>query len=133
VPPADPQDAALNSVQAAGGTEPDAAAEPEIFGGVDETTLVDLAHTEFTGDGVKVGVIDDGLDFTHPVFGGCTAIGQGANCRVIAGHDFTDDDDITVSIHEHITAWYTFGCWGGACHQLPSSQIVFTVKLPTVV
>ncbi len=39
-----------------------------------------------TGDGVKIAIIDTGVDYTHPDLGGCL----GANCKVIGGWSFID-------------------------------------------
>ncbi|KAF8060298.1 rplY [Scenedesmus sp. PABB004] len=45
-----------------------------------------------TGAGVRIGIIDTGIDYTHPAFGGCTAVGQPAGrCRVVAGRDLVGD------------------------------------------
>jgi subtilisin family serine protease len=47
-----------------------------------------------TGRGVKVGVIDSGIDYTNSLFGSCTE-NQFANrscLKVRGGHDFVDDD-----------------------------------------
>jgi minor extracellular serine protease Vpr len=51
----------------------------------------DIAHAQgFTGAGVKVAVIDSGVDYRNPDLGGCTAIGSG--CKVAKGWDFVGDD-----------------------------------------
>lgn len=92
VAPRDPEDSSAPEVTGS------SAAQPEIIGGSDESTLVQLAQSKYLGQGIKVGVIDDGLDYTHPAFGSCTAIGKGENCRVVAGHDFTDGDDVTYDV-----------------------------------
>jgi minor extracellular serine protease Vpr len=42
------------------------------------------------GQGVKVAVIDSGIDYTNPDLGGCAHFGD-ANCRVIGGYDFVGD------------------------------------------
>jgi minor extracellular serine protease Vpr len=42
------------------------------------------------GQGVKVAVIDSGIDYTNPDLGGCAHFGD-ANCRVIGGFDFVGD------------------------------------------
>ena len=54
----------------------------------------DRVHDEvgITGLGVAVAVVDTGVDYRHAVFGRCNALGDGEGCRVIAGHDFVDDD-----------------------------------------
>jgi minor extracellular serine protease Vpr len=52
-------------------------------------TGADIVQNElgFTGKGIKVGVIDTGIDFDHPDLGGCF----GPGCRVAVGHDFVGD------------------------------------------
>ncbi len=43
------------------------------------------------GTGIRIGVIDSGIDYTHPDFhGGCDAIGP--NCQIQGGYDFVDND-----------------------------------------
>ncbi|KAF9988655.1 hypothetical protein BGZ75_008896, partial [Mortierella antarctica] len=62
-------------------------------------TGVDVVHKEYklTGKGIKVGVIDSGVDYKHPAFAapgadaGCFAR-YGKNCRVAHGWDFVGDD-----------------------------------------
>ncbi|KAK3820091.1 MAG: peptidase S8/S53 domain-containing protein [Benniella sp.] len=59
-------------------------------------TGVDVLHKSYnlTGKGVKVGVIDTGIDYKHPAFAnpgqsiGCF----GPGCRVAYGHDFVGND-----------------------------------------
>ncbi|TID06749.1 Minor extracellular protease vpr [Colletotrichum higginsianum] len=52
-------------------------------------TQVDrLREAGFTGKGIRVGVVDTGVDYRHPALGGC--FGEG--CRVAYGWDFTGDD-----------------------------------------
>ncbi|KAF9982049.1 hypothetical protein BGZ75_006585 [Mortierella antarctica] len=40
-----------------------------------------------TGKGIKVGIIDTGVDYKHPALGGCF----GPGCKVAFGHDFVGD------------------------------------------
>jgi subtilisin family serine protease len=90
--------AAAAAVNPAADLAADAAlTEPAVWGGADHATLVDLAQSSFSGEGVRVAVVDDGLDYTHHAFGGCTGINSGGECRVVAGYDFTDNDSKTVS------------------------------------
>ncbi|MEU8524675.1 S8 family serine peptidase [Streptomyces sp. NPDC048629] len=53
-------------------------------------TGADVAQNELglSGTGVKVGVIDTGVDHHHPDLGGCF----GTGCRVFGGYDFVGDD-----------------------------------------
>ncbi|KAG0223160.1 hypothetical protein BGX31_008663 [Mortierella sp. GBA43] len=55
-----------------------------------EMTGAAQAHLKLglKGEGILVGVIDTGIDFTHPALGGCF----GKGCKVAFGHDFVGDD-----------------------------------------
>ncbi|KAJ1966193.1 hypothetical protein IWQ62_002488 [Dispira parvispora] len=55
-----------------------------------EITGVKKVHDtlKYTGKGVKVGILDSGLDYTHPAFGGCF---KTSGCRVQYGYDFVGD------------------------------------------
>ncbi|HHT13382.1 MAG TPA: S8 family serine peptidase, partial [Propionibacterium sp.] len=59
-------------------------------------TGADVANEEldFTGAGVKVGIIDSGIDYNHPDLGGSGVNDEKAdfpNERVVAGHDYVGD------------------------------------------
>ena len=74
-----------------GSAEPDGALP--ITGG---NSTIDLAHSTtmigsnlanasgWTGSGIKVAIIDSGVDYTHPDLGGCF----GTGCKVVGGWDF---------------------------------------------
>ncbi|RKP10268.1 peptidase S8/S53 domain-containing protein [Thamnocephalis sphaerospora] len=47
----------------------------------------DVHKRNFRGEGIKVGVVDTGIDYRHGALGGCF----GPNCRVVAGYDFAGD------------------------------------------
>jgi subtilisin family serine protease len=53
-------------------------------------TGADIAQNQlgFTGAGVKVAIMDTGIDFDHPDLGGCF----GPGCRVASGYDLVGDD-----------------------------------------
>ncbi|KAM3440473.1 hypothetical protein MY4824_002187 [Beauveria thailandica] len=51
-------------------------------------TSVDKLHSEgFTGNGIKIAIVDTGVDYTHPALGGCF----GKGCRVALGDNFSAD------------------------------------------
>jgi subtilisin family serine protease len=53
-------------------------------------TGADIAQSDlgYTGDGIKVAVMDTGIDYDHPDLGGCF----GDGCRVAYGFDLVGDD-----------------------------------------
>jgi len=52
-------------------------------------TGVNLARQQgWTGAGIKVGIIDTGIDYDHPDLGGCF----GPGCKVAYGYDFVGDN-----------------------------------------
>ncbi|KAJ2929699.1 hypothetical protein H1R20_g7387, partial [Candolleomyces eurysporus] len=65
----------------------DPAAIPSIFS-THVATGVDKVHARgFFGKGIKIGIIDTGIDYTHPLLGG----GIGPGKKVIGGYDFVGD------------------------------------------
>ncbi|HYF94233.1 MAG TPA: S8 family serine peptidase [Symbiobacteriaceae bacterium] len=62
-------------------------ARPELRTSTDMIRAPEVVADGIDGSGVKVAVIDTGIDYTHPDLGGC--IGEG--CRVARGHDFVGD------------------------------------------
>ncbi|KAI1298884.1 hypothetical protein EDD11_006608 [Mortierella claussenii] len=60
-----------------------------------QMTGVDVVHQQYklTGKGVKIGVIDTGIDYTHPAFAlpGASQGCFGKECRVAYGWDFVGD------------------------------------------
>ncbi|CAJ0759241.1 23820_t:CDS:10 [Entrophospora sp. SA101] len=56
---------------------------------IHKVTGVDRVQNEFLsfGTGIKVGIVDSGIDYRHPALGGCF----GTGCRVAYGHNFVLD------------------------------------------
>ncbi len=63
--------------------------DPELFSAL-AMTGADIAQSElgYTGAGIKVAVMDTGVDYDHPDLGGCF----GPGCRVAFGYDLVGDD-----------------------------------------
>jgi minor extracellular serine protease Vpr len=53
----------------------------------------------YTGAGITVGIIDTGIDYTHPDLGG----GFGPGYKVIGGYDFVNNDNDPMDDHFHGT------------------------------
>lgn len=51
--------------------------------------LVDAHGNSLKGNGIRIGVIDTGIDYTHPDLGGCI----GSDCKVKGGYDFVNNDN----------------------------------------
>jgi len=68
--------------------EPVNEATPEMMTAL-AMTGADVAQNELglSGAGVRVGIIDTGVDYRHPDLGGCF----GPGCRVVTGYDFVGD------------------------------------------
>ena len=58
-----------------------------------------------TGEGIKIAIIDTGIDYTHPDFGGCTSeqFLSGSCAKVIGGYDFINNDNNPMDDHGHGT------------------------------
>jgi len=69
--------------------EPEQGLSPDLYTAL-AMTGADLVQDElgYTGAGIKVGVIDSGIDYNHPDLGGCF----GPDCRVAYGWDFVGDN-----------------------------------------
>lgn len=62
-------------------------------------TMLDPGGQPVTGQGMRIAVIDSGIDYTHPDLGGCF----GPGCKVVDGYDFFHDDDDPMDDYGHGT------------------------------
>jgi hypothetical protein len=66
---------------------------PEVW------SLVAQDGEALTGRGIKVAVVDTGIDYEHPALGGCF----GSGCKVTGGWDFVNNDPFPLDDHGHGT------------------------------
>ena len=72
---------------------------PKSVGSVNEATGFDyFPGGSITGKGVKVAVIDTGVDYTHPALGGSFGV------KVVGGYDFVNNDPDPLDVDGHGTA-----------------------------
>jgi minor extracellular serine protease Vpr len=88
--------AAVWPVEVIDAPEPASAPSPDLFTAI-SMTGASIAQNElgFTGEGVKVAVMDTGIDVEHPAFGGSgvplTGTGSFPTARITHGWDFVGD------------------------------------------
>lgn len=66
---------------------------PEVW------ALQDNSARQITGQGIRIAVLDTGVDYTHPALGGCI----GAGCKVVAARNTIANNDDVTDIHSHGT------------------------------
>ncbi|MBU2633944.1 MAG: S8 family serine peptidase [Nanoarchaeota archaeon] len=59
----------------------------------------DVWDLGYTGEGIKIAIIDTGIDYTHEDLGGCFGVG----CRVEGGFDFVNNDSDPIDDAGHGT------------------------------
>ncbi|MFN2197141.1 MAG: S8 family serine peptidase, partial [Anaerolineales bacterium] len=61
----------------------------QMIGADDVWQMLDSNQVTVTGQGVRVAVVDTGIDYTHPDLGGCF----GPGCKVVGGYDLYNLDN----------------------------------------
>ncbi|WP_416307713.1 S8 family serine peptidase [Neptunicella sp. SCSIO 80796] len=66
---------------------------------VNQLRISQLAESDIDGKGIKVAIVDTGVDYTHPDLGGCF----GPECKVYGGYDFVNKDEDPFDDESHGT------------------------------
>ncbi len=88
---------------------------------------VTAVHSQgYTGTGVTIAIIDDGIDHDHAAFGGSASF---PNSKILGGYDFADNDtnptiDCTAQSHGTAVAGVAAGNGGGVLGTAPDAKIV---------
>lgn len=78
-----------------------------------------------TGKGVTIGIIDTGVDYTHPDLGGCF----GPGCKVIGGYDFSDNDTDPMDYHGHGTHVAATAAGNGILKGVAPDANIYSLKV----
>uniref|UniRef100_UPI0015C4613C S8 family serine peptidase n=1 Tax=Candidatus Entotheonella palauensis TaxID=93172 RepID=UPI0015C4613C len=90
-------------------------------------TATDEVHLAgFTGRGMTIAIIDDGIDHDHLVFG---RLSDWPNAKILDGYDFADDDDPRIDCNEQdhgtAVAGIAAGDGLGVTGTAPDANLVF--------
>lgn len=87
--------------------------------------LVSSGGQSLTGVGQKIAILDTGVDYTHPDFGGCL----GATCKVIGGYDFINNDNNPMDDHGHGTHVAATAAGKGSLYGVAPDAKIIAVKV----
>ncbi|KAF0315725.1 subtilisin-like serine protease pr1c [Colletotrichum asianum] len=109
-----------------------ASREPDTYAPHVMTQVDKLRAEGYTGKGIRIGIVDSGVDYTHPALGGCF----GERCLVSYGWDLTGDNYFPPSSPEPDADPYD-GCVGHGTHvagiiAAQANELGFTGAAPEV-
>ncbi|MBI2044566.1 S8 family serine peptidase [Candidatus Pacearchaeota archaeon] len=91
----------------------------------DDVWNLQVNGTNLTGEGVTIGIIDTGVDYTHPDLGGCFGIG----CKVVGGWDFYNNDADPKDDHGHGTHVAAIAAGNGVLKGVAPDAKIYTYKV----
>lgn len=87
--------------------------------------LKDDQGKNITGQGIKIAIIDTGVDYTHQDLGGC--FGQG--CKVVGGYDIVNQDSDPIDDMGHGTHVAAIAAGKGALKGVAPDAYIFAYKV----
>jgi subtilisin family serine protease len=78
-----------------------------------------------TGKGIRIAIIDTGVDYTHADLGGCL----GANCKVAGGYDFVNADNDPMDDQGHGTHVAATAAGNGLLKGIAPDATIFAYKV----
>ena len=87
--------------------------------------LLDTNGQKITGRGIKIGIIDTGVDYTHPDLGGCF----GPGCKVAGGYDFANDDPDPMDDKGHGTHVAGIAAGQGDVNGIAPDAEIYAIKV----
>src|SRR3989344_7589842 len=81
----------------------------------------------YTGMGVKIAIIDSGVDYTHSDLGGCF----GPGCKVVGGYDFVNNDNDPRDDHFHGTHVASIAAGQGTLNGVAKDAKIYAYKVLT--
>ncbi len=87
--------------------------------------LKDSSGTPMNGDGVKIAIIDTGVDYTHPDLGGCI----GSGCKVAGGYDIVNNDNDPLDDQGHGTHVAATAAGNGVLKGVAPNATIYAYKV----
>ena len=87
--------------------------------------LQDSQQRNITGQGIKIGIIDTGVDYTHPDLGGCFGLG----CKVTDGYDFVNNDNDPMDDYGHGTHVASIAAGNGTLKGVAPDAKIYAYKV----